>query len=155
MGRLDEAASGSSDYGYGESYASIETMLTGSVTYEFVCHVAGPFPHADREVAVFTSRDLPKAAESVTFISEDPAVFTRRLKNGDGGAIWLVGGGILNSTLSAADLIDEVRLFVQPVILGDGVPLFAGPHARLELSLERSFPWPDGVVELRYGRRNG
>ena len=154
MGWLDEAAASGSDFGYGDFYASIDTMLMGSATYEFVLKAADPFPHADREVFVFTRRDLPVAAPSVTLISEDAADFTRQLRDGTGGPIWLVGGGILNATLSAADLIDEVRLFVQPVLLGDGVPLFAGPHGRMALALEDSVTWPGGVVELRHGRLN-
>ena len=112
MGWLDEAASTGSDYGYAEFYASIETMIMGRATYEFVLGAADPFPHADREVFVFTQRDLPVAAPSVTLVSKNPADFTRRLREQKGGPIWLVGGGILNSALSAADLIDEIRLFV-------------------------------------------
>jgi len=154
MSWLDEAAASGSDFGYGEFYASIETMLMGSATYEFLLQVADPFPHADREVFVFTRRELPAAAPSVTLVCEDPAQFTGELRDGEGGPIWLVGGGILNATLSAAELIDEVRLFVQPVLLGDGVPLFAGPHGRLALALEDSVTWPGGVVELRYNRPN-
>jgi riboflavin biosynthesis pyrimidine reductase len=51
--------------------------------------------------------------------------------------------------------VDEIRLFVQPVLLGDGVRLFATPHAGANLALERSAEWPLGVVELRYSVTQG
>jgi dihydrofolate reductase len=154
MGWLDEASATGSDFGYADFYASIETVLMGSATYEFVLGAAAPFPHADREVFVFTSRDLPVAAESVMLVGEDPAQFVSRLREVDGGRIWLIGGGRLNSAMLGADLIDEVRLFVQPLLLGDGVPLFAGAHAGLRLELVESATWPGGVIELRYRRRD-
>jgi dihydrofolate reductase len=154
MGWLDEASATGSDFGYADFYRSVETMLMGSATYEFVLGAADPFPHSDREVFVFTSRDLPIGADSVTLVGDDPAQFVSRLRQMDGGPIWLVGGGMLNSAMLDADLIDEVRLFVQPVLLGDGVPLFAGAHAGLRLELVESATWAGGVVELRYRRRD-
>ena len=150
MGWLDEASAADTDFGYAEFYASIDTMLMGSATYEFLLREAEVFPHADRDVFVLTSRDLPVAAKSVALVHADAAQFVRDLKARDGGPIWLVGGGKLNSSLLDAGLVDEIRLFVQPVVLGGGVPLFAAPNAGSHLELEMTREWPLGVVELRY-----
>ena len=152
MGWLDVASHAETDFGYAQFYASIDTMLMGGATYEFLLGAAEGFPHADREVFVFTQRDLPAAAPSVTLVAADAATFTARLRETEGGRIWLVGGGQINAALLGADLIDELRLFVQPVLLGDGVPLFAAPGARLNLALDSVTEWPRGVVELRYQR---
>jgi dihydrofolate reductase len=150
MSWLDAASAADTDFGYADFYASIETMLMGGATYEFLLREAEVFPHADREVFVFTSRDLPVAAKSVTLVHDDAATFVRGLKQLDGGPIWLVGGGKLNNSLLAAGLIDELRLFVQPVVLGSGVSLFAEPSCRAKLALESTREWPLGIVELRY-----
>lgn len=150
MAWLDEASGADTDFGYAEFYASIDTMLMGGATYEFVLGAADPFPHADRELFVFTGRDLPVAAESVSLVRDDAATFVRGLKAREGGPIWLVGGGRLNASLLDAGLIDEMRLFVQPVVLGGGVPLFSAPNCGAKLALERVVEWPLGVVELRY-----
>ncbi|MDR3687511.1 MAG: dihydrofolate reductase family protein [Coriobacteriia bacterium] len=150
MGWLDGASSADTDFGYAEFYASIDTMLMGSATYEFLLREADPFPHANREVFVFVSRDLPLAAESVALVRADAAEFVRNVKAREGGTIWLVGGGKLNSSLLDAGLIDEIQLFVQPVVLGGGVPLFASPNTGARLTLETTLQWPLGVVELRY-----
>jgi dihydrofolate reductase len=147
---LDEASAADTDFGYAEFYASIDTMLMGSATYEFVLREVEVFPHADRNVFVFTSRDLPIAAESVALVRTDAPQFVRDLKVRDGGPIWLVGGGKLNSSLLDAGLVDEIRVFVQPVVLGGGVPLFAAPNGGARLRLEATREWPLGVVELRY-----
>jgi dihydrofolate reductase len=147
---LDAANSEATDFGYSEFYATIDTMLMGSATYEFVLGAADPFPHADRQVFVFTSRELPRPADSVTLVHEDAVSFTRRLKDTSGEAIWLVGGGKLNATMLEAALIDEIRLFVQPVLLGEGIGLFDG-KASAPLSLTHTARWPAGVVELRFG----
>jgi riboflavin biosynthesis pyrimidine reductase len=47
-------------------------------------------------------------------------------------------------------LIDEIRLFVQPVLLGGGIPLWRGFERPLELRLVETVAWPGGLAELRY-----
>ena len=53
----------------------------------------------------------------------------RRLKQEPGGAMAIQGSASIVEALSRADLIDEYRLYVHPVLLGVGKPLF--PAARV------------------------
>ncbi len=46
--------------------------------------------------------------------------------------------------------IDEFRLFVHPIILGEGVPLFLHHSERTNLTFEGSQSFPSGLIELRY-----
>lgn len=154
MSWLETAQSVETDFGYADFYARIDAMLMGARTYEFLLGAAETFPHADRDVYVFTSRDLPVAAPSVILVREDPSSFSARLKATHGGDIWLVGGGELNRTLWDAGLVDEVRLFVQPVVLGGGTELLPAPHARRDMVLLGVREWPLGIVELRYRTGN-
>jgi len=72
----------------------------------------------------------------------------RRLKDGSSTDL-LVGGAELASAALRAGLVDEVRLFVFPVLVGGGRPAFGDDvRARLELREERRFA--GGVVHLRY-----
>ena len=64
-----------------------------------------------------------------------------------------VGGPTLASTLMTAGLIDEYRLYVNPVILGAGTPFFPPLVGRVELKLLETRTFASGVVSLRYEKR--
>jgi dihydrofolate reductase len=80
----------------------------------------------------------------------DPVEEVRELKQ-EPGADIAVGGAALASTLTAAGLIDEYRLFATPVVLGGGQPFFGG-DTQLELELVETQTFGSGVVYLRYRR---
>ena len=61
-----------------------------------------------------------------------------------------VGGPSIASTLMRLGLIDEYRLFVHPVILGAGTPLFPALEDRIGLKLLETRTFGSGVVYLRY-----
>ena len=68
------------------------------------------------------------------------------------GADVSVGGAGLAATLVEQDLIDEYRLFVNPVVLGGGTPFFPERRERLELELVETRTFGSRVVYLRYRR---
>ncbi|MDP9188686.1 MAG: dihydrofolate reductase family protein [Actinomycetota bacterium] len=68
------------------------------------------------------------------------------------GADVSVGGAGLAATLVEQDLIDEYRLFVNPVVLGGGTPFFPKRRERLELELVETRTFGSRVVYLRYRR---
>ena len=73
----------------------------------------------------------------------------RSLKDQPGGAMYVIGGASLVSSLLNEHLLDEVRLIVHPIILGGGAALFGGVH-RQNLKLVDSEPADRGRVVLRY-----
>lgn len=75
----------------------------------------------------------------------------RELKAQPGGDL-AIAGAELAATATRAGLIDEYRLYVHPVVLGDGKPMFPAPHERLNLSLAETRTFSSGVVYLRYRR---
>ena len=74
-----------------------------------------------------------------------------RLRQGPEGYVS-VGGAIFAATLVTQDLIDEYRLFVNPVVLGGGTPFFPERSERLNLELIESRTFGARVVYLRYRR---
>ena len=64
-----------------------------------------------------------------------------------------VGGPNLASTFMLLDLIDEYRLFVQPVVLGAGTPFFPALDHKIDLRLVETKTFESGVVYLRYERQ--
>ena len=77
----------------------------------------------------------------------------RRLKMQPGKAVSIQGSASIVQALARADLIDEYHLYVHPVLLGDGVPLFASGVNRQDFELARIKPYANGVVAMSYRRR--
>jgi dihydrofolate reductase len=97
------------------------------------------------------SRTLEQAGWNTTIVREVVPEQIRELKAQPGGDL-VIGGSILAAAFSAHDLIDEFRLYVQPVILGCGRLLFQSWDAPVPLRLAESRPFGNGVVLLRYER---
>ena len=85
--------------------------------------------------------------------SQEYSVEAEDFGYGEGPDIWLVGGGQINTHLLNNDLIDKLIITVIPLILGSGIPLFAGnsPTKKFRLTSSRSFP--NGFVQLVYDRQ--
>ncbi|HEX3516393.1 MAG TPA: dihydrofolate reductase family protein [Trebonia sp.] len=126
--------------------------LMGRTTYE---EMAGYWPTSDDEYAapmndipkVVFSRTLTKAdwAES-TIASGDLAEEVTALKRQQDRDLIAWGGAAFAQSLSRLRLVDEYRLVVQPVVLGDGLPLFAGLTDPFVLDLVEAQPYADGSV---------
>jgi dihydrofolate reductase len=82
----------------------------------------------------------------------DAAAEMARLKAEDGGPID-VGGATLAATAMRAGLVDEYVLVTHPVLIGAGRPFFAGLDAWVDLELQETRPFPDGVLLTRYAVR--
>jgi len=106
------------------------------------------YPHL-REIVV-THRDLgPDTPVDVWSGDLDPQI--RALKDEPGADIWLCGGADLAGQL--IDHIDELQLKVNPLLLGDGLPLLVDPSRSstgLPLRLVEATTLPGDVVLLTY-----
>jgi dihydrofolate reductase len=137
------------DYGYAQLVSGLSTTLMGYRTYAQILGF-GDFPYGQLQNYVFTRQQRPPDGLPVTFITEDPAAFTRRLKEEPGGDIWLVGGGQINALLYQAGLIDELILTYVPVVLGAGIPLFAGLVRQSQWALTSHRRYDSGVWQGVY-----
>ena len=107
-----------SDYGYAEFYDCIDTTIMGNSTYRQVLEFPVEFPYKYKKNYVITRDTSLTKDNNVIYISENVIDFIRDLKQMPGKDIWCVGGAELNALLLENQLIDELRLFVMPVILG-------------------------------------
>jgi dihydrofolate reductase len=73
-----------------------------------------------------------------------------KLKDKPGKDIWLYGGASLITTFIKLGLVDEFRLSVHPIVLGEGKPLFMDIQERLNLKLVHTRSFSSGVVQLIY-----
>jgi dihydrofolate reductase len=136
-------------------------LLFGRVTYEGMASY-WPTPVAiqnDPEVAgkmnrvpkyVF-SKTLDKADwQNTTLIKGDAAGEVAKLKQQPGQDLFIFGSAEFAAHLLAMGLIDELRVMVNPILLGSGTPLFRGLHQRIPLKLLAAQPFRSGNVLLRY-----
>lgn len=139
-----------SDYGYVDFINNIDITLMGRNTYDFVVNSGVPFPYTETENYVFSRDASLKDNENVKVIHGDPAKFVAELKEKDGKDIWLIGGGKINTILWNKGLIDELMVFVMPIVLGDGIPLFGHYPITSQLKLTQSIAYSSGVCCLCY-----
>jgi dihydrofolate reductase len=135
-----------------ESVRQAGAHIMGRVTYE---QMAAHWPSATGAYAapmndipkVVFSRTLEKAGWADTRIARgDLAGEITRLKREPGNDVIVHGGATFVQALSRLSLIDEYRLVIQPVALGNGLPLFRDLPAPLHLELAEARTFPHGTV---------
>ena len=138
-------------------------FLDGRVTYEMMAEY---WPTADQDPSNSTPeiefagiwRDMPKIVYSRTLATADwntevvgdvVAEDVVKLKEQPGGDLAL-GGARLSAAFRELGLIDEYRIYVHPVLIGRGTPLFQNTDDLTPLRLLESRAFGNGVVLLRY-----
>jgi dihydrofolate reductase len=140
---------GDNDNGYSKFYDTIDTILLGRTTYEWILeHEKNKFPYIDKECYVFSKEERTNT-EYVTFVQNDVINFINNLKNKNGKDIWLVGGSVLINTLLSEKIIDELIITVAPVLIGQGIPLFNINNFNIKLDLNYIKRY-NQFVELSY-----
>ncbi|MBB6611452.1 dihydrofolate reductase [Pontibacter sp. Tf4] len=137
------------DYGYNSFRQTIDTTLMGNNTYKVVKEMGMPFPYQDKKNYVFTRSSHPKA-DFVEFVQEDPVAFVKQLKKQEGKDIWLIGGAQLNMQLLNASLVDEMIITFVPLILGRGIPLFAGGVSERKMKVHDVSTYQNGFVQVNF-----
>lgn len=112
------------DYGYDAFIAQIGTVVMGRTTFDQIPSFGVGWPYAGKRGIVVTSRDLESPYDGVEAWRAGVEALIPRLRAQDDGDAWIVGGAALQSAFIAAGAMDQLSLFIVPVTLGDGVPLF-------------------------------
>jgi dihydrofolate reductase len=101
------------------------------------------------------SRTLDKVQwgkwNNATLVKADLAQAITQLKQQSGKDMLIFGSGELISTLAPLGLIDEYRLIVIPVIMGNGTSLFEGVRQPINVELLRTKTYQNGAIVLTYG----
>lgn len=138
---------GAAQLGLDPHIGRFSTVLMGANTHG-VGLPGAPNPYSHLEQIVFTHRDLPEA-ENLRVTAEDPVEVVRELRHRGGKDIWLCGGAQLATQLRGE--IDRLILKRQPLLFGNGVPLFApGDYAPMRLDLVRTQNFASGVSVMEY-----
>jgi len=149
----------------GRRVSETDTAMYGRVTYEMM---EGYWPNAGKEPGAskhdiehskwyneaqkivlsktMKGADLPKTK----IISDDLSSEINEIKQSNGSEILVFGSPTATHSLIQQNLIDGYWLFVNPVILGQGIPLFVDIKEKIKLKLLGSHQFSNGVTELNY-----
>jgi len=137
------------------------TLLFGRVTYEQMASY-WPTPHAiknDPIVAegmnnadkIVFSRTLKKVEWSNTrLVKDNIEEEIKKMKQMPGKNMTLLGSGSILTQFAEQGLIDGYQIMVNPVVLGDGTPIFKGIKHKLNLKLTTTRTFRNGIVLLCY-----
>ena len=97
------------------------------------------------------SKTLTKSEwENTTVENGDFIKRIHELKNQAGNDIIVYGGGQFVSSLIREKLIDELHLFINPAIIGKGMPIFNEVNSMQQLEIMKTIQFECGIVLLKY-----
>jgi dihydrofolate reductase len=149
-----------SEMGFINFLNQIDTILYGRKSYDLWGQYAPENEVTDIEKEIWElvhskekyvfSRTQKGTDNKAIFINDNILEEINKLKNKPGKDIWLYGGASLITSFINLGLVDEFRLSVHPVILGEGKPLFIEIKQRLKLKMVNTRTFSSGVVQLIY-----
>jgi dihydrofolate reductase len=137
------------DYGYKEFVTSVDTVILGRKTYDWVKSSGFDFPHRDKACYVITSQNMPKDG-NIIFYKGDLTSLIRDLKESQGKNIFCDGGSEIVNQLLKDKLLDEMVLSIIPILVGDGVRLFKDFRPEQLVALQSAKHFDTGLVQLHY-----
>src|SRR5207302_1147557 len=144
---------------FNEQLSAMGAFLNGRVTYELMAEF---WPTADEDPSstppmvefariwrdmpkIVFSRTLERADWNTTVVRDVVPQEVMELKAQPGGDLAL-GGADLAASFMRHDLIDEYRLYIHPIVIGRGKPLFRPSDTKIELRLAETRTFGNGVV---------
>ena len=145
----------------------VGTGVYGRVTYEMmegywpaIARSGEPGSHERQHAEwylgvdkIVGSRTLRSADPTVQIVGDDLPGAVAAAKRRPGGDLMIFGSPSIARLLGAHDLIDEWRLFIQPVVVGGGIPAFATADGPARLALQSTHAFRSGVIAAHYTRR--
>ena len=138
---LEKYEKSGEDYGYKEFLDSVDTVILGNTTFE---QFKAPYP--DKKCFVFSKKNTGKK-DNITYVNSSVVDFINGLN--DNQNIWLVGGSQIIQEFLKNNLVDEIIVTVIPILLGDGISLFARGMVEHQMQLQKAKSY-DSVVQLYY-----
>ncbi|MES2592205.1 MAG: dihydrofolate reductase family protein [Bacteroidota bacterium] len=143
------------DYGYAEFTATIDTIILGRKTYDYVLKEIGSshYDSGERNVFVITRTEKPSVGKT-TFYTGNLIELIHRLKSEGGKNIYCDGGAEIINELLKNDLIDEFIISVIPILVGNGTRLFKDGRPEQQLELVNVKTFDTGLTQLHYRRKS-
>jgi dihydrofolate reductase len=135
------------DYGYARFSDTVDAVVLGRTTYDTVLGFGSDaWQYGGKRVVVMTHRPA-ESRHGESFFAGTPAELVATLAAEGHRRVYVDGGRVIQQFL-AAGLLDDLTVSVIPVVLGAGIPLFAGSEHPLALDGVEAFA--SGLVQLKY-----
>ncbi len=135
---------------YTQFTRTIRTVVLGRKTYEQICGFSSDWVYRGKRAVVVTSNTLTDPPPDVAAWTHGIADLIQYLRTLDDGDVWIIGGSQLQSAMLKLGAIDRLELFVIPVLLGTGIPLFPSNEQLTTLSLHAVDQFDRGIVKLDF-----
>ncbi len=139
------------DYGYADFVSTVDTVILGRKTYDWVMKQVDKFPHADKKAYIITRTAKP-AIDKTVFYTGDLTDLVKKLKSENGKNIFCDGGAEIVNELLKNNLIDEIIISVIPILVGNGTRLFKDGRPEQKLKLISVKTFETGLIQLHYKR---
>jgi dihydrofolate reductase len=139
------------EHGYAVFLDSVDTLVIGRKTYEFVLSMLSsgkPWPYRGKRCIVMTHGAV-RGENGERSYSGEPTGLLAQLEAQGARHVYVDGGVVIRGFL-AAGLLDELTITVVPSLIGEGLPLFGGVKLEAGLALEQVKTFGDRMVQMRY-----
>ena len=137
-------------YGYDDFMQQIDAVVIGRTTFDQAMGF-GELPYKGKSTFVLASRPIESPPPQTTAWQDGGAKLIAHLRGMSlQRDVWLFAGPKCNHAFRELGAVDTYELYVMPVLLGDGIPLFGCSNAKTLLRLTDNHVFSDGVVKLVY-----
>lgn len=113
------------DCGYDEFIKEINVVIMGRKTYETIISFDGEWPYPNQKGFIVSSnRDLALVHSTLSIWDSSPIELVAYLEQNFNGNAWVIGGAQLQGSFIASNLLSSLEIYIMPILLGDGIPLF-------------------------------
>ncbi len=149
---LNKQPTDNDDHGFSEFMESVDALVMGSGSLRTVLGF-GEWPYVKPVIVLsrsMTKQDLPEhLQDKVEFSTASPEALWGLFDQRGYKRIYVDGGAIIRSFLKA-DLVQDMKITMVPILLGDGIRIFGETDDDVDLELVSAAPFPSGMVDLVY-----
>ena len=146
---LDRVQKEGEDYGYHDFISTVDTVILGRKTYDWVMTQVEKFPHADKETFIISRRERPSKG-NLRYYTGPLRELVKGLKKKQGKNIFCDGGGEIVNELLKEKLLDELILSFIPVLVGNGTRLFQDGRPEQDLEVVSVKHFDSGLIQHHY-----
>lgn len=135
-----------------EFLKAIDCYVMGSKTYEHALELSKSYgwAYGDKPTIVLTNRNLASGKPNIEFYAGNLHKLVNERLKPNYKNVWVAGGAILTKELIRQKLVDEIRVSILPIILGEGILFFDHIGQEQTLHLADTTVYKNGMVELCY-----